>query len=289
MQLSGTRPRWSFDAKSTASQCNQLRLRIGRHCSPGVPLQLMHGNGNVIAVLAGFRGSATLRERATLARYVCAQFTTVRVDGVAFLRWTESMVRFWFHDRDGTYEPTCGNGLRCATRLLSDLGQLTGRTEIVTDIGPRRVRMAHGEPVVSVGSPREGRRLGPNCFFVVTDIPHLVLLYGPVDDVDVAMHGSRMAHDRRLCRAVGHPEGLHVDFVALTAAGIDLRTYEIGVEDETAACGTGAAAAACIATWLGFHRMPVEVCTRGGTLVVSSERGELFITGQVDYLVRPHH
>ncbi|WP_405166019.1 hypothetical protein OG203_13625 [Nocardia sp. NBC_01499] len=284
MQLAKAPP--AFDAALLAAECGAIRTGIRNRCSESTRLRLMHGNGNIIAILEGRRYPGTRSDRAALACEICGRISAVRVDGVGYLCWTDTTARFWFHDRDGTYEPTCGNGLRCATRLLSDIGWLTGQSEILTDNGPRRIRMEHREAVASVGTARGYRALGPDRYFVYTDIPHVVVLCERLEQVDVRTEGSRLAHDGRLCRMVGHPEGVHVDFVESTAVGIAVRTYEIGVEDETMACGTGAAAAAYVANRLGLHRMPIEVGMRGGTLVVTVECAELLITGQVGYLLR---
>ncbi|QBS40493.1 hypothetical protein [Nocardia sp. CS682] len=287
MQLSKATSLPAFDAELLAAECAAIRTMIRGRWSAHAELRLMHGDGNVIALLLGFHHAGTRQDRAELARAVCARIDAVRIDGVGFLRCTDATARFWFHDRDGTYEPTCGNGLRCVTRLLSDLGWLTDPAEVLTDNGPRRVRMERGEAVVSVGTPRDYRVLGPWMSFVYTDIPHLVLLRHRLADIDVRRAGARLAHDVSLRRTVGHPEGVHVDFVEATLTGIAVRTYEIGVEDETSACGTGAAAAAYVANRLGLRPMPVEVRMRGGRLFVTTDGTELLITGRSDYLLRP--
>jgi diaminopimelate epimerase len=59
-----------------------------------------------------------------------------------------------------------------------------------------------------------------------------------------------------------------VDFIELREQGpVPLRTYERGVEAETLACGTGAAAAALIVHWELQRRSPIELGTRGGAIL----------------------
>ena len=56
-----------------------------------------------------------------------------------------------------------------------------------------------------------------------------------------------MVSDGRTIRNKSHysPDGVNVDFVACSSPNVlQMRTFERGVEDETLACGTGAAAAA---------------------------------------------
>jgi diaminopimelate epimerase len=91
-------------------------------------------------------------------------------------------------------------------------------------------------------------------------------------------------HDESLCRQLGHPEGLHVDFMQRHEHGIRIRTYEVGVEDETRACGTGSAASAYVATQLWGLPYPVRVTVREGEMVVEETEDGLLISGLTGHL-----
>ena len=95
-----------------------------------------------------------------------------------------------------------------------------------------------------------------------TGVPHAVLFVDDIDQTDVRALGSRIRHHEAFL-----PAGTNVNFVQQQGRQTDtvkVRTYERGVEDETLACGTGAAASAVIAALLGQVASPVNIITSGG-------------------------
>jgi diaminopimelate epimerase len=68
---------------------------------------------------------------------------------------------------------------------------------------------------------------------------------------------------------------------------IYLRTYERGVEDETYACGTGAAASAVVARHLGLCNPEVRITTSGGEeLGILLEADKIFLSGPARLVYR---
>jgi diaminopimelate epimerase len=99
-----------------------------------------------------------------------------------------------------------------------------------------------------------------------TGVPHALVFVAEVDKVDVARLGPALRHHAHFKR------GCNANFAALAQGRLRLRTYERGVEAETLACGTGAAAAALIACHLGKLTPPVTIEARGGRLVVDFQK-----------------
>ena len=250
---------------------------------------IMHGNGNVILVvdeaLSGLSGGEIGSD---LARELCGSFRAVRVDGIAFIRTATQPVRMTYFERDGTHSQMCGNALRCVTRYATEQGYLRADSGVVmTDDGPKWVSAAGGAIRVAVGAGREFQRVAEDRYFVFSGLPHLVLLLDDLDDlnaVDVKTAGAALRYDDRLCRQLNHPEGLHVDFMQRHRDGIQIRTYEVGVEDETLACGTGVAGSAYVAHRVWGLPYPLRVGVRGGEMQVDEAGHGLLISGVTGHL-----
>lgn len=267
---------------------------LRRRGVPGIAVErlafsIMHGNGNVILVvdeaLSGLSGPEIGSD---LARELCESFRAVRVDGIAFVRTSTEPVRMTYFDRDGTNASMCGNALRCVAQYGTERGYLrTGASIVMTDDGPKWVSAADGRIRVSVGAGREFQRVAADRYFVFTGVAHLVVLLADRQDleaIDVKTAGAALRYDDELCRQLDHPEGLHVDFMQRHSGGIRIRTYEVGVEDETRACGTGSAASAYVAHRVWSLPYPLRVVVREGEIQVEETEHGLLISGVTGHL-----
>ncbi len=102
-----------------------------------------------------------------------------------------------------------------------------------------------------------GNNLVFNAFFANSGVPHAVLFAEAFRQFPFSRVPFRIVPGdavRNIGRAVRYhpvfePAGTNVNFVEIAGPGhIRVRTYERGVEEETLACGTGAAASAIVAS-----------------------------------------
>ena len=105
--------------------------------------------------------------------------------------------------------------------------------------------------------------------YINTGVPHAVHLVDDLEGYQVKEIGRRIREHTLFA-----PEGTNADFIGnIKGNSAEMRTYERGVEDETLACGTGAAASAVILGLLGYVTSPVKIKTRSGeTLTVHYRR-----------------
>jgi diaminopimelate epimerase len=103
---------------------------------------------------------------------------------------------------------------------------------------------------------------------LVVGVPHLVVR---VDWPDFSAHDIvPLARELRHYPSLG-PEGANVTFLRV-GAGLDVRSFERGIEAETLSCGSGVVAAALVACAEGWAVSPVEVSTASGrSLTVATE------------------
>jgi diaminopimelate epimerase len=266
-----------------------LRRGVPRIAAARLSFSIMHGNGNVILVVdEALSGLSESEVDSDLARALCESFQAVRVDGIAFVRTARSPLRMTYFDRDGTNASMCGNALRCVTEYGTEQGYLwTDEDVIMTDDGAKWVSAAGGAVRVSVGAGREFQRVAADRYFVFSGVAHLVVLLGDDEDldaIDVRKAGAALRYDTGLCERLNHPEGLHVDFMQRHRDGIKIRTYEVGVEDETQACGTGSAGSAYVAHRVWGLPYPLRVTVRQGELMVAETGHGLIISGAVGRL-----
>lgn len=178
-----------------------------------------------------------------------------------------------FFNSDGLPGSMCGNGGRCICAFAARLG-------IVSENQPFKfwssdgeheglVISRHGNQSIVRLKMRDVRQYAvhreKDRFLLDTGSPHYVSFIDDCENIDVVKTGRaiRFSND--------FPHGINVDFVEQNHDGLQMRTYERGVEDETYSCGTGAVASA-LASVLKNENAPgkhtVHITTKGGNLQV---------------------
>lgn len=208
------------------------------------PLHVAHldGAGNRFAFIESTE-VPNANERAGLTRHICA---ATGLDGAVFLSGAGSDFEWDFYNSDGTAAEMCGNAARCVGEYVHrekkdgvfPLNLKTKAGIVVID------RDGEADYVVEM-PPLTGER---ELSLVVHRVPHSVLFVS-TGVPHVVMPSTNFEKARELCRELrAHPElgpaGANVTLVHPDGDALQAVTYERGVENFTAACGTGAVAAA---------------------------------------------
>ncbi|MEE8193701.1 MAG: diaminopimelate epimerase [Gemmatimonadales bacterium] len=243
----------------------------------GTVIYKVTGSGNDFVMLDG-RTEPLERWTPELIREICARGTGVGADGFAVLQpgSRPGAVRFHFFNADGGRSAMCGNAALCATRLSAwlELGPAEGLV-LETDSGdvPARCLPGPGQraeiqlpPVADLTTPDIAAVSGERSIhFTAVGVPHLVVLVEDIGAVPLIERGREL----RSHPAVG-PDGANVTFVGNGSGGWAMRTFERGVEAETLACGTGAAASAAVLAQAEGVALPIDIRTSSGALLTVS-------------------
>ncbi|KXS56733.1 MAG: hypothetical protein AMR96_00890 [Candidatus Adiutrix intracellularis] len=255
------------------------------------------GHGNDFIIVDNWDGQVSEKDMAKISRFMCRPKFGIGADGVVFIIAGPDEVDFaWrFFNADGSEPDMCGNASRCAAHLANTIGIAPAEMSFRTKAGV--VEAVVSDRLVKVQMPRIGRPEGAalveaeglslTYYRLNTGVPHAVAWVEDLENVNVFKIGRTVRRHQAFA-----PEGVNVNFVKILGSDkLTLRTYERGVEDETLACGTGAVAAAMLATFQGLISASSIICqTRGGDDLTISFEGPLaapekvFMEGKVRYL-----
>lgn len=243
----------------------------------GLPFVKMTGSGNDFVFFDAREVPLALVTAPEAIRRICHRQNGIGADGVVVLEPTGGTtdVRVHYYNSDGSPADLCGNATLCSTALSATWGMTspsgmaleTGAGAITSRLsasGAGPIRPAIDlQPVTDIRSsmPIELGQHEERVGFAVAGIPHLVLLTGNVDLIDLPARGPGL----RWHPSTG-PAGANVNWVSPLPGGRwRYRTFERGVEGETLACGTGAVATAVLLARWGLAQLPdVVLETRSG-------------------------
>jgi diaminopimelate epimerase len=233
----------------------------------------MHGAGNDFIMLdaADLVGRPPLSSRRIAE--LCDRRTGIGADGLIVVGQSagaDLSMDYW--NADGGSATMCGNGARCTVAFAHRRGLIAERGTLATAVGPLAFRV-HGPGDIEVDLP-EPRDLQLNLALpgshygahhaCNTGVPHLVIPVNKLETIEVEREGPGLRRHPYFS-----PDGVNVNWVSRVpgSAAWSIRTFERGVEAETLACGTGAAATAVVLHSLGLATSPVAISVRSGDLL----------------------
>jgi diaminopimelate epimerase len=234
-----------------------------------IPFYKMSGAGNDFILIDNRSGIMPRMSLNEFAFLVCRRKISVGADGLILVEPSQLADFKWnFFNSDGSTAEMCGNGARCVARFAY-LNGIAGSEMTFETLGGKvsatvmadrvRVKMPNPSNLVLYDTVEVLDDSLP-ISRVNTGVPHVVMMISRLADIDVVGLGRQI----RFHPAFGAP-GTNVNFVEPETGGLlAVRTYERGVEDETLACGTGAVAAAIVASLKLGKVSPVHVLTRSG-------------------------
>jgi diaminopimelate epimerase len=203
---------------------------------------------------------------------LCDRKRGIGADGLILLERSERAdFRMRIFNADGGEAAMCGNGLRCLGQFVADLGFTGSCYCIETGAGVLTVsRDEKGSIWTELVRPREIFWEKPfvwqgetvKGYAVDTGVPHLIF-FTPIEPFPAFAQQIRLQENMNVTVAE-----------LLDKSQLKLRTYERGVEAETLACGTAAAAASVVAEKIFAWEGPriYTMATSGDCLTIDLEK-----------------
>jgi diaminopimelate epimerase len=218
---------------------------------------------------------------------LCDRHFGIGADGLILLRdhpdYDFAMV---YYNSDGRPSTMCGNGGRCIIAFARDIGLQRDSYRFLAADGPHAAHwLPDGEVALQMGDVT-AVEAGEGYYYLDTGSPHYVRFVADLDAIDVVTAARKIRYNDRF-----RAEGTNVNFVHSTDNGLQIATYERGVEAETLACGTGVTAAALAEALrhdvLGSQDITVHA--KGGTLRVRFVRqstgfSDIWLLGPADFV-----
>ncbi len=245
----------------------------------------MNGNGNDFLVIDNMDLKYNGETLSRYAKALCRRRESLGADGILVAEPSDIHdFKMRLFNRDGTEGEMCGNGARCIARYAFLKGIVKKPEMTFETLG--------GRVDAGVKGTRASLKLSPvDILNLVHDVPASVEgYYFSYTFLTVGVPHAVIFEKKRLdsedqYRKIGRairlrtdlfPEGANINFVSPKStydAGLDVLTYERGVEDLTLSCGTGSTASAIAAFTAGLTGPVVDVYNPGGLNRVSLEFG----------------
>jgi len=199
---------------------------------------------------------------------LCDRRFGIGADGLIVIREHKNLdFEMIYFNSDGS-QSFCGNGSRCAVAFAKSLGMITSSCEFLSTDGAHTARF-DGDLVELDMHDVSHIETTSSDYIINTGSPHYLKFVDSVEDVDIIPTAHNVRYNDTY-----KAEGINVNFLEPTETGLNIRTYERGVENETLSCGTGVTAAA-IALYLKSDQSQssfnTTIHTLGGELEVSFE------------------
>ena len=222
------------------------------------------GTGNDFIIIDNRKGHFN-PEDSDLINKLCDRRFGIGADGLILISENRQYdFEMKYFNSDGFEGTMCGNGGRCSADFAIRAG-ISGEKLIFKAIdGVHKAISEEGIIRLQMNDVKEPSLINGS-FFINTGSPHYIIFKKNINDIDINSEGKTIRWSEEFA-----PGGTNVNFVEPGNNGINVRTFERGVEEETLSCGTGVTASAIASVLSGhFDTNNVSVKTRGGNLSVS--------------------
>lgn len=240
----------------------------------------MNGNGNDFIVIDNMNKEFDTTFFSKMAINYCRRREAIGADGILVAEpssYADFKMRLF--NSNGSEGEMCGNGARCIARFAFEKKIVKKQSMIFETVGgdvcaavaDKKVTLILAPVLldsVVINKPESVNGFDFNYTYIIVGVPHSVIFE------------KKRIHTKDEYREIGKairnrldlfPNGTNVNFVVKDGLeeGLDVLTYERGVEDLTLSCGTGSVASAIVSVLIGKTGPNVNVINPGGLNKVS--------------------
>jgi diaminopimelate epimerase len=230
----------------------------------------MYGGGNDFIIIDN--RSQVVKDASAASLNLCREKFSIGADGLLLLeKSNKADFKMRVINPDGSEVDMCGNGARCIAQYAY-INKIAGKNMsfealagiIKAEITKIGVKLNLTSPYsLKINFALDINSKKYKIDYINTGVPHVIIEVKDLENTDVYNLGKNIRYHKEF-----QPEGTNANFITVTGEhSLKIRTYERGVEDETLACGTGAAASALITIAKNKTKSPVAVTTRGETVL----------------------
>jgi len=229
-----------------------------------------NGCGNDFILIDNRSHSFPLANPHSIQR-LCERQRGIGADGLILLEPSSTAdFRMRIYNADGFETEMCGNGARCIVQFARELGMHQNNFTVETMHRILKACVNEATITIDMGLPQDiewslplsMNEISLTLHHLNTGVPHAVIFVEDLEDPKWMKLAPKIRS-----HAYFLPKGVNVNFASIRSTEIWIRTYERGVEGETLACGTGAAATAIAAAVQHSVESPVSIRTLSGDLL----------------------
>jgi diaminopimelate epimerase len=242
------------------------------------------GAGNDFIIIDNRNGNFN-PDDSQLINKLCDRRFGIGADGLILISNVEGAdFEMKYFNSDGKPGSMCGNGGRCTAHFALKHRIAEKSQKFLAFDGIHEATVSGDSVRLQMADVNEFRRIGEN-YFLNTGSPHFVVFTNDIDKIDVNEEGRKLRWSPQFA-----PGGTNVNFVETGKEGLNIRTFERGVEEETLACGTGVTASAIASVLSGhFDTGSVNVRARGGDLkvefnIADQKAVNVYLTGPATFV-----
>lgn len=231
-----------------------------------IPFSKYQGTGNDFIMIDQRDHSYINIHDSQQVKFICDRRFGIGGDGLILLEKSQAYdFKMTYFNSDGRLSSMCGNGGRCIVAFANQLGIFEKSCVFEAIDGMHQAEIDNNIVSLKMSDVTEVN-MDDDSFLLDTGSPHYVSFAEADKNVDIVSYGRSIRYSDPY-----KDQGINVNLVKANKHGIEVLTYERGVEDETFSCGTGVTAAAIASNIRLGTKSPVDIDVRGGQLKVAFE------------------